>query len=332
MPITKSTDAAIVQRTNLYAAADMLAHAKPVEVLQKMARVVPMPLNSSMTIRFRRRVPFTAKTTPLAEGVTPDATSMAYEDVSATLRQYGDQSVITDVIHDTHEDAVIKDATMMHGENIGRTKEALLYGVIRGGTTVSYANGSSRNAVNTVITLDLQRRVTRYLRAQKAMKITKILDATMNISTRYVEAAYVAFAHTDCDRDIRGLSGFLPVAAYGTKSVICPEEIGSVEDVRYVLSADLAPFADAGGAKGTMVSTTGTSADVYPVIFVGQDAYATVVLRGKDAINASVIMPGVKTKDDPLGQRGVVAWIMYHAALRLNETWMARLEVAVTAL
>jgi hypothetical protein len=30
-----------------------------------------------------------------------------------------------------------------------------------------------------------------------------------------------------------------------------------------------APFADAGGAKGAMRSTSGTSADVYPILYFG---------------------------------------------------------------
>jgi len=92
------------------------------------------------------------------------------------------------------------------------------------------------------------------------------------------------------------------------------------------------PFADGGGAKGTMVSTTGTSADVYPMLAFGKEAWGQVALRGQGAIAASIIPVGQKTKDDPLAQRGYVGWKGWHCAVILNQLWMARLEVACTAL
>ena len=147
-----------------------------------------------------------------------------------------------------------------------------------------------------------------------------------------MEAAYVAVAHTDVESDIRNLPGFKTTAEYGTRNPISEYEIGSVEDVRYILSPDLNPFLDAGGAKGTMVSTSGTSADVYPIVYFGQDAWGMVALRGQGAVSPTIIPVGQKTKDDPLGQRGYVGWKTWHAALILNQAWMSRLEVAVSLL
>lgn len=332
MPITTSTAAGISQRTNVYAEREMLKHAGAVMVLDKFGLTKRMPMNKSTTIEFRRPVQFTAKTTPLLEGVTPETTPFTYDNVSVPLKQYGMVVGITDVIEDTHEDPVLNDATVQAGENIGRTMEQLTYGVLKAGTNVFYANGSSRTAVNTPITLNKQRAITRSLRAQKADKITRILSASPGYETRAVESAYIGVAHTDLESDIRGLPGFTPVAEYGTMSPLCQEEIGSVEDVRYILSPDLDSFANAGGTAGAMVSTTGTSADVYPVLYFGKHAYGTVALKGQGAVSPSIIPVGQKTKDDPLAQRGYIGWKTWFAALRLNEAWMARLEVAVTEL
>lgn len=332
MPQTQYGDANISPRTNLYAAADMLMHAEPVMVLEKLAVTKQMPKNKTETIKFRRPRTFTAATTPLVEGVTPSTTAFQYEDVSATLKQYGQVVEITDKIEDLHEDPVLKDATLQAGQNIGRTIEALNYGVVRAGTSVYYANGTARTDVNTPITLAKQRAVIRALKAQKAQKITRILSGSANYATRPVEAAFVAVAHTDVESDIRGLPGFTPVAEYGTRTTISDFEVGSVEDVRYILSPDLNPFTDGGGAKGSMVSTSGTSADVYPIIYFGQDSWGMVALRGMGSVSPSIIPVGQKTKDDPLGQRGYVGWKTWHAALILNQSWMSRLECAVTAL
>lgn len=162
--------------------------------------------------------------------------------------------------------------------------------------------------------------------------INRVLDGSLKINTTPVEAGYCAVAHTDLENDIRGLAGFTPVAQYGSRSTIHENELGTVENVRFVLSPDLDSIADAGGAKGAMVSTTGTSADVYPVLFFGREAFATVPLRGQGAVEPTILRPGVKTKDDPLGQRGYIGWKSYHACVILNQAWMGRLEVAVTAL
>ena len=333
MSMTKSTDPSISQRTNLHAEAQMLTHAGPTMVLAKFGMPKQMPMNKSQTIKFRRPKVFTEATIPLTEGVTPNTTAFEYEDVTATLKQYGMVVGVTDVIEDTHEDPVLNDATTQCGENIGRTMEALMWGVLQGGTNVFYANSTARANVNTAITLNKQRAVTRALKAQKAMKITRILSASPGYETRAVEAAYVAVAHTDCEADIRGLAGFTPVAEYGQRRPICDEELGSVEDVRYVLSPDLDPILASGsGTLNGMVSQGASNVDIYPVIFLGKEAFGHVALKGKGAVSPSIIPVGTKTKDDPLGQRGYVGWKTWFVCVRLNELWMARLEVGVTDL
>ncbi|MEM7709190.1 MAG: N4-gp56 family major capsid protein [Pseudomonadota bacterium] len=333
MPITRATDAGISQRTNVYAAKEMLKHAMPVMVLDKVAKPIRMPRNRSDTIKFRRPIPFDAATTPLAEGITPNATQMRFEDVETALKQYGEFVEITDVIEDLVEDPVLKEAAEQCGENMGRTLEAVNYGAVRGGTNAFYANGGQRSAVNTALSLALQRKITRSLKAQKAKKISKILDGSPNYATTPIEASYVGIGHTNLEADIRDMPGFVPTAKYGTRSIISPHEIGTVEDVRYVLSPDLEPFEDAGGAPGgNVVSTGGTKADVYPVMFFGQDAWGTVALRGSDAIDPYIVPVNKATKDDPLAQRGTVGWKTYHAALILNQAWMVRAEVAVSEL
>jgi N4-gp56 family major capsid protein len=332
MTLNLSTAPAISQRTNVYAAREMLKRAQPVIVLSKMGKSVQMPTNKGVNARFRRSKPVPAALTPLQEGVTPQGVPFEFEDVPVQLKQYGQVMYITDVIQDTHEDPVLNEMTEVMGESIGRTVEALNYGVVRAGTNVFYANGSARNQVNTPISIAKQRAVTRALKAQKGMKLTTILDGSANYNTTPIEAAYIAVGHTDLESDIRGLAGFTPVAEYGQRRPISEYEVGSVEDVRYVLSPDLEPFLGAGGSAGTtMVPATG-QADVYPVLFFAKEAWGTVALRGREALSPTIIPAGTKTKDDPLGQRGVVAWKTWHAAVILNQAWMARLEVAVTAL
>ncbi len=273
--------------------------------------------------------------------MTPNARTIRFEDVTLSLLQWGEVVVITDKVNDLAEDPVLKEATEEAGENAGRTLERITWGVVRGGTSVFYANGTARSQVNSPISLNKQRAVIRYLKAMKAKKHTKVLSGSPNIGTKPIEAAYIGVGHTDCESDIRNMTGFIPVAAYGTRQPICEYEIGSVEDVRYVLSPDLPSFPNAGNSTiNGMVSTGGSNTDVYPLIYLGQDAYGLTPLKsaktaeGKSnmAIVPTVINPDTRDKSDPLGQRGYVGWKTWFNAVRLNETWMARVEVSVTAL
>lgn len=334
----------ISQRTAAFAMTDMLDHARPVTILSMFGQTKPIPRNKAETVRFRRRIPFAAVTSPLQEGVTPTARTIRFEDVSVSMLQWGEVVVITDKVNDLSEDPVLKEATEEAGENAGRTMEQIIWGVIRGGTSVFFANGAARGQVNTALSLAKQRAVTRFLKAMKAKKHTKILAPSTSIGTRPIEASYIAVGHTDLENDIRNMPGFVPVAAYGSRQPICEYEIGAVEDVRYILSPDLPSVPNAGAAIGAapnnMVSTSGTNADIYPIIYLGMDAYGLTPLKnskgadGKSnmAIVPTVINPDTRDKSDVLGQRGYVGWKAWFNAVRLNETWMARVEVGATAL
>ena len=330
---TRYSDAGVRPRTNVFAAKKMLEHQMPVIILDKFADNKPMPRNKTEKIKFRRPRVFDAVDTPLVEGVTPTATQFRYEDVEGTLRQYGQVVEVTDHISELAEDPVLMDASEQCGENIGRTFEALRWGVLRAGTNVHYGNGSSRSAVNSVMSLNDQRNITRTLKAQKAMKITKILSGSILISTTPIEASYVAVGHTDLEPDIRSMAGFTPVAEYGSRKPMHESELGSVEDVRYCLSPDLPPYLSAGGAPGSnRLSADGSSADVYPILFFGKHAYGNVPLRGRESVAPSIVPVDQKDKSDPLGQRGYVGWKSWFLTLILNQVWMVRAEVAASAL
>lgn len=333
MPAT--TYGSISQRTAAWVAREMLSHAEPILVLSKFGASKPIPKNRAKSVEFRRPIPFDVNTTTqlVTEGVTPSAAQMQYEDVSVSLSQYARLVEITDVVNDMAEDPVLKDSAMLVGENMAELVEVIIWEAIRGGTSVVYANGTSRSAVNTPISLDDVRLATRSLRANRAKPITRILDSSPNWNTRAVEGGFVAIGHTDLEADIRNLPGFIPVADYGSRQPLCPEELGTVESVRFILSPVLTAFADAGGAAGTTVlSTSGTSADVYPLIVLAREAFGLVPLKGMYAVEPTVINPGVKDKSDPLGQRGYVGAKMYFAALILNNDWMTRVESAASDL
>jgi N4-gp56 family major capsid protein len=317
-----------------FVVATALACIEPILVLQKFGQVRPMPKNKGLKIHFRRPVPFAVATTPLSEGITPVPKQMAYERVEATLNEYGDLVEITDKVSDLSEDPVLQEAAEQLGDQAAETTEVLLWGILKAGTSVFYdtTGHSTRITVNSPITYGRQSAVTRFLKKQRAKKITSILSGSVKVGTKPIEAAYIAFAHTDLEYDIRALPNFTAVAAYGSMQPASEQELGVCGDVRYILSPLLTPFSNAGAsATPTMVSTGDTNvADVYPVVYISKDAYGLVPLAGKESIHPYVLAPDKPSKSDPLAQRGYVAWKTWWTALILNELWMARLEVACT--
>ncbi|GLP95291.1 N4-gp56 family major capsid protein [Paraferrimonas sedimenticola] len=320
-------------RLGAYAEKKMLEHAEPIIVLSKMGLNKPMPRNKGEVIKFRRPIPLPPALTPLTEGVRPSSTDFRYDDVEATLQQHGAWMPLSDKVNDLHEDPVGSDMSMMAGEQAAETVEMITFGELIGGTNVIYANGvSARNQVVAPLTIREQRLAVRTLKAGRAKKITSILSGSVNYSTTPVEAAYVAVCHTDIEASIRKMPNFTPVAEYGSRKPICMEELGSVEDVRYVSSPLFDPWIDAGAAHGdTAISTGGTSSDVYPVLFLAQNAFGCIPLKGSKqaggAIKPMVRQPGKPEHGDELGQNGSVGWKTWYVAKILNDAWMVRVEV-----
>ncbi|MGG5572456.1 N4-gp56 family major capsid protein [Vibrio diazotrophicus] len=322
----------ISPRVGLYAKAQFLVHAEPILVLSKLGTTEPVPKNRGTKAKFRRAVPWAPATTPLTEGVRPSAQKLSVVDVEVDLKQYGAWTGLTDVIADTHEDPVLQTMMQLSGEQAAETAEIVLWGILSAGTAVVYANGAARNEVNTPISLVKLRQATRTLAGNRAKKKTRILSGSSNYATQPVEAAYIAVCHTDLEADIRDLAGFTPVAKYGSRSPIVPEEFGSVENVRFITTALLSQFADAGAASATMVSTSGTNADVYPILVFGTDAYGVCPLKGRQSHDLKVRNPGKAEHGDELGQNGSVGWIMWFAGVILNQAWLQRIEAAATQL
>lgn len=322
----------ISPRTAIYAVANFLAHDLPVEVLAKFGMNEAVPKNKGQLAVFRRFVPFEINTTALVEGVTPAPNMLQYEDVSVVISQYGAWVNFTDVIVDTHEDPNLQKITMGLGEQAAYVKEAIIWAELVAGTNVLYTGtATQRSEVNAPISEDELIAAQRFLKANKARPITKMIKASTNIATEPVAPAFIAFGHTNLEPDFRALTGFVPREKYSNYSVVSDYELGKFQDIRVILSPDLEVFYGAGDGTTTgVLSAGGDNVDVYPIVIVGQDAYGIVPLRGMDSASITVKNP-TPTYEDPLAQRGFASYKMWYAALRLNESWMVRIEAAASA-
>lgn len=324
------------QRTAQYAAGVALTSAAYQTCIGQFGTTKPMPRNKADTIAFRRSEQWpTQETTPLTEGVTPTARQHVYSDVAVTLLQFGDLGEITDHVADLAEDPVLNDMARMQGDQAGGTTDKETFNVAKASTNVFYPGGEvARNAIDAPIDGNVLEAIYRQLRANRGLYINRKMSASPNYNTYGIRAGYLAFGHTDLQYDLEQIAGYIPTSQYGTESVVHEWEVGSYKNIRICLSPEYAPYPDAGGlaATNTLLSTTGTQADVYPLVVLAREGLGIVPLAGKGSMEVSIINAGVKSKSDPLGQRGYAGWKCYYVSVRLNELWVAVAEVGASAL
>ena len=344
----------VASRNLIRAAQGMLEHAQPITVLGDFGTQREMPQNSTDTLVFRRTLPFGASTsgttienssryvgTPditasnfvLAEGVTPNANTISFQDVSVQLQQYGVLFKYSSKVENLYEDDIPGEMVKLTGETLAEVMEMVRYGVLKAGSTVIYANGSSRSAINTAISLNAIRKAARTLESNRSRRVTSRLAPGVNFGTRAVQPAYVIFCHTDAVSDIRNLPGFTRVEEYGSFKPIHDREIGACEDFRFISSPLLKSFAAAGSATlNGMLSVGAANVDVYPFIIIGEDCWGQVALKGMSAIKPVVLKASQTNHANPLGQFGYVGASTWFATVRLNDAFMARIEAGVTTL
>ena len=344
----------VASRNLIRAAQGMLEHAQPITVLGDFGTQREMPQNSTDTLVFRRTLPFGASTagttienssryvgTPditasnfvLAEGVTPNSNTISFQDVSVQLQQYGVLFKYSSKVENLYEDDIPGEMVKLTGETLAEVMEMVRYGVLKAGSTVIYANGSSRSAINTAISLNAIRKAARTLESNRSRRVTSRLAPGVNFGTRAVQPAYVIFCHTDAVSDIRNLPGFTRVEEYGSFKPIHDREIGACEDFRFISSPLLKSFAAAGSATlNGMLSVGAANVDVYPFIIIGEDCWGQVALKGMSAIKPVVLKASQTNHANPLGQFGYVGASTWFATVRLNDAFMARIEAGVTAL
>lgn len=307
-----------------------LKHAEPFIVLGKGSKSFTQPKKATSSLKWRRVIPYAAATTALTEGVAPSGTDFRYEEVSATLLQYGGYTPLTDVLVDMHEAPILTDINVQNSEQAARTKEALMWGVLGAATNIVYANGvASKNLVVAPLTLSEQKLAVRTLKRNKGRKFTSIVTGGVKVGTQPIEAAFLAFTHTDCDDNVRAMAGFTPVAEYGSMKPCSPHEFGAVGEVRYISSPDLDSEIDAGGTAGTNISDGGSNADVYTTIICAMESYAQVQLAGKGSFTPVVRMVGSPSSGDPLGQTGSMGWKTYSDEVILNQAWLVAIKHTV---
>ena len=314
----------------------------PMGVLPKQRKDM-VPLRSSKTAQWRRFEHLPKVSTPLAEGVTPDGVQVTVTDLTADLVQYGSYVMLSDITLDVVEDPQIVIWGERQGDQAVRSINTIREGVLLGGTSVAYTEGTSRAEVGTLLGATIIAKTERALSLNIARKLTTLISPTNGYSTTPIPGAFFAITHTyikyDVENTIGATNGFVPVQKYPTQSGVAAGEYGAINRVRFLEHEEMTYFADSGKAiTSGHKSTSAANDDVFATLIVAEGAYGITPFggykgRGKkmDGIEGIIKEKGSAGTGDPLNQRASVGWKLMEATKRLNETWMYRIESAATA-
>ena len=311
---------------------NLLERALPVLLYGMFGQTRPLPKNAGDRITFRRYASLPVNTTALTEGVTPAGKVLSASEIYTTMSQYGDYVMITDKLLDMGLDPVLMEAGDLLGEQAGLTIDTLHRNILLAGTSVRYADGVAGriNIVKAPQLVDVKS-IIRTLEGNNAKKIREQVNAGVKVTTSPLRAAFMGITHTDCRQDWEALDGFTPVEKYSSQTEVMETEIGEIKGLRLLTTTNSGLVADAGGAKGALISTTGVSADVYQTLILAKNAFGLVPLQ-KGGIENIIKKAQNSGTSDALNQRNTSGWKTYTTAKILNDDFLIRYEHGATAL
>ena len=257
----------------------------------------PIPANGGKTIEFRKFSSLPKAMTAITEGVTPNGNKLNVSTITATVKQYGDYIVQSDVLELTSIDNTIVEATKILGKQAGLTLDSVVRNVLIAGTSVQYAGGKEGRTSLTEsdkLTVEEIQKAVAFLRAQNAPTIG---------------GDYVAIIHPYAAYDLMRDPEWIDAHKYAAPENLYTGEIGKVAGVRFVQTSE------AGIATG----------GVFLTMVIGEGAYGVTEITG-GGLQTIVKQKGSAGTGDPLDQRSSVGWKAMKTAERLVENYMVRIE------
>jgi N4-gp56 family major capsid protein len=133
-----------------YMSAKLLEVAEFNCILDQFGEKQPLPSNSSKTIRFVRQEKLTVSTSQLTEGVTPDSVGITLNQFEATVEQYGQVIILTDIAELTASHNIVEQTVKMLGLQAAETYDLLIFNVLESGATNVYRPNSKAADTNLV--------------------------------------------------------------------------------------------------------------------------------------------------------------------------------------
>ena len=217
----------------------LLDNAEPQLVHDQFGQERNIPAHGGKTIEFRKFSSLAKATTALTEGVTPDGKSLTVTSKTATVAQYGDYIVQSDMLELTAIDNTIVEATRLLGDQAGRTLDTVTRNEIQQGSQVIYAPKLGADGGQTAVLhrFDLTEgcKLTSELVAKAATQLKK-----MNAPT--FEGKYVCILHPSVAFDLRQAPAWVAAHQYAAATELFSGEFGELHGVRFVETTEAKIF------------------------------------------------------------------------------------------
>lgn len=328
MPIT--TTNVIPNATSEFYNRQLLARAVPDIVYDLFGQISPVPIQTNKIAKFRRYESLPRSITPLTQAIPPSSLKPTKTDILATLKTYGAYLEYSDDLILTQPDPSVADLNELLAEQSAESIDIVRRDTLVAGTAVTYTNGTARSQVTSKMDVATLRKVLRTLRNNKAKYLRSIVRAGVRISTVPIPRSYVCIIHPDVAHDVKQLTGFKGIEEYGNVNTIHESEIGAIPAVQMrFLETTQCKVVTGGGGSSSSVKNTSGSADVYLSLVFARDAFGIIPLTGNSM--KSILKPiGSAGANDPLDQKGTIAWKSITTQVILNDNFMHRIESAAS--
>ena len=272
------------------------------------------PKHNGGIVNIRGMSPYPTVTTPLQEGVTPTSNLINLYYVEVPVFQYGAYTAITDFAQwASRDDLLIHDSEELASQ-AGRTIEEIDAAVLNSGISKLYAPAVTSDG--TVTEVESREAITKRSKFSVDM-IFRGLNYLENQNAEPIDEHFVSIIHPNIKYDVMRDPEFISVMKYAHSDKILNGEIGTIGNVRFVMSTFAKVFKGA-GAEGT---------DVYSTLVIGKNAYKVVEIEG-EGMHTIIKTLGSAGAADPLNQRATQGWKTTHGIGITSQTSMVRLESA----
>lgn len=311
----------------------------------KYGQKKPLPKNSGNKANFRKFNSLKPATMPLAEGVTPEGNNLSITKVEATVKQYGDYVVVSDILDTLGIDPVITETSEVLGEQGGLTIDTVVGNTIAKTTNVFFAGEVADESL-----------ITAKANGDDVKKIVR--NHRKHNVKPFADGYYIGIISPEQAYDLQNDPLWQDVSKYNGGENIKKGEVGKIHGVKFIESTNLPKVMKYAETSDTEINSSKTyyeqvegvyyivknpvkdkistyyegTEELHSALIFGQDAYGVIDVENSAEGKPSIIVKqaGSAGTADPLNQRSTIGWKALFTAVILNDLAICAYETKIS--